>query len=61
MPGFGGGDYTLLALAVWLRRIGYKPHIAGFVDEHRLLGSRVSTESSAERKRSTRPTGVVWR
>jgi triacylglycerol lipase len=31
MPGFGGGDYTLLALAVWLRRIGYKPHIAGFV------------------------------
>jgi len=31
MPGFGGGDYTLLALAVWLRRIGYEPHMAGFV------------------------------
>jgi pimeloyl-ACP methyl ester carboxylesterase len=31
MPGFGGGDYTLLALAVWLRRIGYEPHVAGFV------------------------------
>ena len=31
MPGFGGGDYTLLVLAAWLRRIGYEPHAAGFV------------------------------
>lgn len=31
MPGFGGGDYTLLVLAAWLRRIGYDPHTAGFV------------------------------
>jgi triacylglycerol lipase len=31
MPGFGGGDYTLLVLAAWLRRIGYQPHTAGFV------------------------------
>jgi triacylglycerol lipase len=31
MPGFGGGDYTLLVLAAWLRRIGYEPHTAGFV------------------------------
>ena len=31
IPGFGGGDYTLLALASWLRRIGYEPHVAGFV------------------------------
>jgi triacylglycerol lipase len=31
MPGFGGGDYTLLVLAAWLRRVGYEPHVAGFV------------------------------
>lgn len=31
MPGFGAGDYALLVLANWLRRIGYAPHTAGFV------------------------------
>ncbi len=31
MPGFGGGDYTLVVLAAWLRRIGYEPHVVGFV------------------------------
>jgi triacylglycerol lipase len=31
MPGFGGGDYTLIVLATWLRRIGYEPHTAGFL------------------------------
>ena len=31
LPGFGAGDYTLLAMASWLRRIGYRPHFAGFV------------------------------
>ena len=31
MPGFGGGDQTLLVLAAWLRRIGYRPHTCGFV------------------------------
>jgi pimeloyl-ACP methyl ester carboxylesterase len=31
MPGFGGGDQTLLVLAGWLRRIGYRPHLCGFV------------------------------
>jgi pimeloyl-ACP methyl ester carboxylesterase len=31
MPGFGGGDQTLLVLAGWLRRIGYRPHTCGFV------------------------------
>lgn len=29
-PGFGGGDQTLLVLASWLRRIGYRPHTCGF-------------------------------
>ena len=31
MPGFGGGDQTLLVLAAWLRRIGYRPQLCGFV------------------------------
>jgi triacylglycerol lipase len=31
MPGLGGGDQTLLVLAAWLRRIGYRPHLCGFV------------------------------
>jgi pimeloyl-ACP methyl ester carboxylesterase len=31
MPGFGAGDQTLLALAAWLRRIGYRPSTCGFV------------------------------
>jgi len=31
MPGFGAGDYTLLVLAEWLRRIGYAPRLCGFV------------------------------
>jgi pimeloyl-ACP methyl ester carboxylesterase len=31
LPGFLAGDYTLLPLATWLRRIGYRPSVAGFV------------------------------
>jgi triacylglycerol lipase len=31
MPGFGGGDQTLLVLAAWLRRIGYRPHTCRFI------------------------------
>ena len=31
MPGFGGGDQTLVVLAAWLRRIGYRPRTCGFV------------------------------
>jgi len=31
MPGFGGGDQTLLVLAGWLRGIGYRPSTCGFV------------------------------
>jgi triacylglycerol lipase len=31
MPGLGAGDQTLLVLAAWLRRIGYRPHMCGFV------------------------------
>ena len=31
LPGFGAGDYTLAVLGLWLRRIGYSPHSAGFI------------------------------
>jgi pimeloyl-ACP methyl ester carboxylesterase len=31
LPGFGGGDQTVLVLASWLRRIGYRPYTCGFV------------------------------
>jgi triacylglycerol lipase len=31
MPGFLAGDQTLLVLASWLRRIGYRPAICGFI------------------------------
>lgn len=31
VPGFLVGDQTLSALALWLRRVGYRPSVAGFV------------------------------
>jgi pimeloyl-ACP methyl ester carboxylesterase len=31
MPGFLAGDQTLIVVAAWLRRIGYRPHVCGFV------------------------------
>ena len=31
MPGFLAGDQTLLVLAAWLWRIGYRPYTCGFV------------------------------
>ena len=31
VPGFGGDDYSLAALAGWLRRVGYRPAVCGFV------------------------------
>jgi triacylglycerol lipase len=31
LPGFGAGDNTLLVLAAWLWRLGYRPHLCGFV------------------------------
>ena len=31
VPGFGAGDHTLAALRSWLRRIGYRPAVCGFV------------------------------
>lgn len=31
MPGFGAGDQTLIVLAAWLRRTGYRPTTCGFL------------------------------
>ena len=31
LPGFGAGDQTLVVLASWLHRIGYRPYTCGFV------------------------------
>jgi len=31
MPGFLAGDQTLVVIAGWLRRLGYRPHVCGFV------------------------------
>jgi triacylglycerol lipase len=31
LPGFLAGDYTLATMAIWLRRLGYRPKRAGFV------------------------------
>ena len=31
MPGFLAGDQTLAVIAAWLRRIGYRPKLCGFV------------------------------
>jgi triacylglycerol lipase len=30
-PGFLAGDFTLLVMRDWLRRIGYRPYTCGFV------------------------------
>ena len=49
MPGFGGGDQTMLVLAAWLRRIGYRA--AHRADSSPTPAARTapSTESSADR------------
>lgn len=31
MPGFLAGDQTLAVMATWLRRIGYRPRVCGFI------------------------------
>ena len=31
IPGFLAGDQTLGVLRVWLRRLGYRPHVCGFI------------------------------
>ena len=59
MPGFGGGDQTLLVLAAWLRRIGYRPHTVRVRRQHRLLGPRGRARRTPPGgdARPARPTG----
>jgi triacylglycerol lipase len=56
VPGFLAGDYTLAALAVWLRSIGYRPRRLGFVTNTdcseralRRLESRAEVDGVAKR------------
>jgi triacylglycerol lipase len=62
LPGFLAGDYTLLPLASWLRRIGYRPSVAGFVanigcSEEAL--QRVAERAAALHRRHGRRMAVV--
>jgi hypothetical protein len=50
MPGFLAGDQTLLIIAAWLRRLGYRPRLCGFV-ANTGCSDRTSTESSSESRR----------
>jgi triacylglycerol lipase len=62
MPGLGGGDQTLLALAVWLRRIGYRPHLCGFVANVRCSDravNRVERQLDAVHRRRHRRVALI--
>ncbi len=47
LPGFLAGDQTLLVLAAWLRRIGYRPYTCGFVAKRAVRGPRRRTSRAA--------------
>jgi pimeloyl-ACP methyl ester carboxylesterase len=62
LPGLLAGDYTLAPLAMWLRRIGYRPATGGFVlnvdcSERALV--HVAQRASALRDRTGRSVAVV--
>jgi triacylglycerol lipase len=62
IPGLGGGDYTLAALATWLRRIGYRPAVCGFVinaDCSERALERVERRVAALHARSGRRVAVI--
>lgn len=62
VPGFGGGDYTLTALASWLRRIGYRPAVCGFLlntDCSERALERVERQVAAGHDRSGRRVAVI--
>ena len=62
VPGFGGGDYTLAALAAWLRRIGYRPAVCGFLvnaDCSERALERVERHVAALHARSGRRVAVI--
>jgi pimeloyl-ACP methyl ester carboxylesterase len=62
LPGFGGGDYTLAALATWLRRLGYRPAVCGFLlnaDCSERALERVERRVEALQERSQRRVAVI--
>ena len=61
MPGFGGGDQTLLVLAAWLRRIGYRPHMCGFVANTGCSDRAVDRVERRLREDPRHVTGAAWR
>ncbi len=62
VPGFGGGDYTLRTLAGWLRRLGYRPAVCGFVlnaDCSERALERVERRVSALHARTGRRVAII--
>jgi pimeloyl-ACP methyl ester carboxylesterase len=62
VPGFGGGDQTLSALAAWLCRIGYRPALCRFVlnaDCSERALERVERQVAALQTRTGRRVAVV--
>jgi pimeloyl-ACP methyl ester carboxylesterase len=62
VPGFGAGDPTLAPLGGWLRRIGYRPDVCGFVlnaDCSERALERVERRVAALHARSGRRVAVI--
>ena len=62
MPGFGGGDQTLLVLADWLRRTGYRPRLCGLlanVDCSDRAVERIEQRIEALHERSGRRVALI--
>jgi triacylglycerol lipase len=62
VPGFLAGDQTLTVLGTWLRRVGYRPHVCGFVSNagcsNRAL-ERLGRKVAQLERRSGRRVAVV--
>jgi triacylglycerol lipase len=62
LPGFLAGDGTLAALGRWLHRIGYRPHVCGFVanvDCSERALERVERQVIRRHERSGRRVAVI--
>jgi triacylglycerol lipase len=62
MPGFLAGDQTLTVLAAWLLRLGYQPHVCGFVanvDCSDRAADRVERKTRSLHRRTGRRVALV--
>lgn len=62
IPGFLGGDWTLLVLAGWLNRLGYRSYFSGInwnVDCPNRTGERLRWRLDAIRKETSEPVTVI--